>query len=817
MSGPNETSATDRSTDSDKGQNPDFVRWFEDLSNEDVAIAGGKNASLGEMIRTLKAKNIRVPDGFAITAQAYRAFLAHNDITERIEEEQERYRTHASSLADSGRTIRQLIQEGEMPPSLKEAICAAYRELGKRYQGEKVDVAVRSSATAEDLPDASFAGQQESYLNIVGEEELLYGCRRCFASLFTDRAISYREQKGFGQTTVALSVGVQKMVRSDKGASGVLFTLDTETGFPRVVVINAAYGLGETVVRGLVTPDEYRVFKPTLASGNFSPIIEKSLGSKQIKMIYGDGWTRRTQTVNTSYDERNHFVLSDDQIIQLACWGVEIETHYGRPMDIEWAIDGLTKELFIVQARPETVRSRQTSTLLTTAKLKKSKKEPEVLAKGLAIGHTIRNGQAVVLRSLHEAEKGFKDGQILVTTSTDPDWVPLMKRAAAIVTDHGGRTSHAAIVSRELGVPAVIGTGDATHRLYSGGDITVDCSQGEHGSVYRGLLEYEESEIDLDNLPRTKTKIMMNIASPDAAGRCWQIPSEGIGLARLEFIINNTIKLHPMAAATFDRLEDEALALRIKKMTLHYPSPADYFVDNLAMGVAQIAASRYPDPVIVRMSDFKTNEYAELLGGESFEPKEENPMIGFRGASRYYSDAYRPGFELECKALFKARQNLGLGNIVIMIPFCRTLEEADRVLEILADQGLSRGENGLQIYVMAEIPSNIILAAEFAKRFDGFSIGSNDLTQLVLGVDRDSEALAHLFDERNEAVKAMIRQLIVTAHESGCHVGLCGQGPSDHPDFAEFLVRAGIDSISLNPDSVVEVTRRIAEVEEQLS
>ncbi len=793
----------------------DFIRWFDGLSNKDVPIVGGKNASLGEMVCTLKAERIDVPDGFAITAHAYREYLAHNQLQEAVAEQIDALNSGNQPLDVTGRKIRQLIQDGDIPKALEREIESSYASLGKRYHMENPDVAVRSSATAEDLPDASFAGQQESYLNVEGTQELLYTCKRCFASLFTDRAISYREQRGFDHMSVALSIGVQKMVRSDKGSSGVMFTLDTETGFRDMIVINAAYGLGETVVQGMVTPDEYRVFKPLLDQADKCPIIEKVLGSKMIKMIYGDGWIKRTQTVNTNFKERQNFVLNDDQILKLSRWANTIAKHYGRPMDIEWAIDGLTKELFIVQARPETVKSQQNVSALTSARLI-TKEKPKVIVDGLAIGHTIRNGKVALLKDMRDAKR-FDEGQILVASSTDPDWVPLMKKAAAIITDHGGRTSHAAIVSRELGIPAVIGTGSATHHLYAGQEVTVDCAHGERGRIYNGLLEYEEHDLDIGDLPKTKTKILMNIASPEAAFRWWQVPCQGIGLARMEFIINNLIKLHPMAVAHHDVLNEGNLKLKISKMTGHYPTPRDYFVSNLAMGIAQIAASRYPDPVIVRLSDFKSNEYAKLIGGEVFERDEENPMLGFRGASRYYSDAYKPGFALECAALLKARNEIGLDNLIVMVPFCRTPDEADRVLEVMKENGLKRGENGLKIYVMAEIPSNIILAKQFAERFDGFSIGSNDLTQLTLGVDRDSDQLAHLFDERNGAVTALITKLIEDAHSMNTPVGLCGQGPSDHPDFAEFLVKTGIDSISLNPDSVIEVTRRIAELEHSLA
>ena len=749
--------------------------------------------------------------GVALTAHAYRQFVAHNQLDGLIEDQYRQLADKRVLLSDVTRTLRHRFVAAEFPDAMKLEVVEAYKELCKRHGPGECDVAVRSSATAEDLPDASFAGQQESFLHVSGVEELLHTCKLCFASLFTERAISYREQKGFEHLAVALSVGVQIMVRSDMASSGVMFTLDTETGFRDVIVINAAYGLGETVVQGIVTPDEYRVFKPALENPNSAPILEKVLGEKEVHMVYGEKWSSRVRTVNTPLQDRRRFALRDIDILQLARWGKVIEDHYGRPMDIEWALDGESGELFVVQARPETVQSRSKSTAFRTARLLED--EPKLLLEGLAIGSTIATGKVAVVESLAQA-RDFREGEILVARQTDPDWVPLMKKAAGIITDHGGRTSHAAIVSRELGVPAVIGTGHATRELFRGQEVTLSCAEGERGAVYRGMLEYEEAEIDLSDVPETQTKVMLNIASPDAAFRWWRLPADGIGLARMEFIINSLIKVHPMALVKIDEL-DSALQRKIRLITQHYPAPADYFVDNLAMGIAHIAASRYPKPVIVRTSDFKSNEYAQLVGGGVFEPAEANPMIGFRGASRYYSPDYQPGFDLECRALKKAREEIGMDNIIVMIPFCRTLGEADRVLEVMAQNGLVRGEDGLEVYVMAEIPSNIVLARDFARRFDGFSIGSNDLTQLVLGVDRDSAQLAEIFDERNPAVRALIGQLIETAHAEGCKVGICGQGPSDHPDFAEFLVGCGIDSISLTPDSVIDTKKRIAHIERQ--
>ena len=792
-----------------KEQN-DYVRWFAELDSGDVSLVGGKNASLGEMLQVLKEEGVRVPDGFATTADAYRTFLDANDLVDEIRAHLENLQAGSSSLQEAGKAIRRLFRYATFPEKIASTITAEYQELSERYNVEEVDVAVRSSATAEDLPEASFAGQQETFLNVTGEDELLEACRKCYASLFTDRAISYREEQGFDHMQVALSAGVQKMVRSDRAGSGVMFTLDTETGFPDVVVINAAWGLGENVVQGSVTPDEYRVFKPLLDQDHVVPIIEKSLGAKEKKMVYAAGGSETTKNVDTSTRERHTLVLDDGEILQLARWAAAIETHYGRPMDIEWAKDGGSGDLFIVQARPETVQSQREVGAMKAYRLQE---EGKVLISGLAIGEAIASGKVLVIQSADEMDR-FEENAILVTGMTDPDWVPIMKKARGIVTDLGGRTSHAAIVSRELGVPAVVGTGDATGILDDGQEITISCAEGEVGYIYEGALEFQESTIDLDQVPDTETRIMMNIASPDAAFRWWRLPCEGIGLARMEFIINNVIQIHPLALVHYEELEDEELRRQIGGLTRDYEDKPQYFVDRLARGIAKIAASQYPEPVIVRMSDFKTNEYADLIGGQLYEPDEENPMLGFRGASRYYSEQYRPGFALECQALKQVRETLGLRNVVVMVPFCRTLEEADRVLEVMAGNGLKRGDNDLEVYVMIEIPSNIILAREFAERFDGFSIGSNDLTQLTLGVDRDSARLADIFDERNEAVKRFIGDLIEKAHGAGTYVGICGQAPSDYPEFAAFLVRASIDSMSLNPDSVVEVKQRVANAEQ---
>jgi pyruvate,water dikinase len=678
---------------------------------------------------------------------------------------------------------------------------------------DQLAVAVRSSATAEDLPDASFAGQQETFLNVRGERALLDSCRRCFASLFTDRAISYREAKGFDHLQIALSIGVQRMVRADKASSGVMFSIDTETGFPGVVVISAAWGLGENVVQGTVNPDKYLVFKPLLGDQRFVPIIEKTVGTKERKLIYAEGGSARTRNVTTSRRERQTLVLSEREIVELARWAVQIERHYGRPMDMEWAKDGETGSLYIVQARPETVQSARSAAMMVSYRIKAKSK---VLATGAAIGQAIASGSVCLIPDPEQIDR-FREGSILVTETTDPDWVPIMKKAAGIVTDHGGTTSHAAIVSRELGVPAIVGAQNATEVLREGQEITLSCAEGEVGQVYDGLLPFEKTETNLGELPATETAMMVNIGSPAAAFQWWRLPSRGVGLARMEFIISNTIKIHPMTLVRYDEIKDRSTRRQIEELTRSHADKRGYFVDALAHGIAKIAAPFHPNPVIVRLSDFKSNEYAHLIGGAEFEPHEENPMLGLRGASRYYSERYRDGFALECRAIRKAREEIGLDNIIVMVPFCRTPGEADRVLATMAQNGLKRGVGALEVYVMCEIPSNVILAEEFAKRFDGFSIGSNDLTQLVLGVDRDSSELSDLFDERDEAVKRMMRDLIQRAHASGTKVGICGQAPSNYPEFAEFLVREGIDSISLNPDSFVAGLRRVGETEAKLA
>lgn len=788
-----------------------YIRWFEDIEMKDVPFVGGKNASLGEMIGALKKDGIDVPDGFATTSDAYWEFLDYNGLKEKIREQLKNFSEERQSLEQTGKAIRELFLHSDFSEGFIRKLSSSYIELSKKYKTKNADVAVRSSATAEDLADASFAGQQETFLNIKGIEQVLDACRKCYASLFTDRAITYRNAKGFDHTKIALSIGIQKMVRSDRAGSGVAFTIDTETGFKNVVVINAGWGLGENVVQGTISPDEYLVFKPLLENPNVVPIIEKYLGDKEKKMIYSKKDHVHVKNKKTTKKERQSFVLKDEEIVQLAKWAVIIEKHYQKPMDIEWAKDGKSQKMYIVQARPETVQSQKKGEMLKSYTLKKRGK---VLCEGLAIGEAIISAKAQVIKNIREIDR-FEEGSILVTGMTSPDWVPIMQKSSGIITDHGGRTSHAAIVSRELGVPAIVGTNNATERIKDKQLITLSCAEGDHGFVYEGAVEFETKELSLENLPEIQTKLMMNIASPSAAFRWWRLPCQGIGLARMEFIINNIIKIHPMALVHFDQLKDKKAKKTIAKLTHAYKDKKEYFIDHLSQGIAKIAASRYPDPVIVRMSDFKTNEYANLIGGVQFEPKEENPMLGWRGASRYYNPKYVEGFALECSSIKRVREQMGLTNVVVMIPFCRTLEEADKVLEVLAKNGLKRHQNGLEVYVMAEIPSNVILAEEFADRFDGFSIGSNDLTQLVLGVDRDSEELAPLFNERNEAVKTMIRDLIKVANRKKCKVGICGQAPSDHPDFAEFLVKAGIDSISLNPDSIIPVIERISKMEHE--
>jgi pyruvate,water dikinase len=794
-----------------------FVLWFDELGIEDVPLVGGKNASLGEMYRNLVPKGVPIPNGFAVTAQAYRHLLKDSEAMDKIKAIMEGLDTHdMDNLIERGSRIRSLIRSLEIPVDLQSAIVQGYRKLEEKY-GPNVDVAVRSSATAEDLPDASFAGQQETYLNIRGAEELIEACRRCFASLFTNRAISYRQDKGFDHFSIALSIGVQKMVRSDLSASGVMFSIDTETGFQDAVFLTGAWGLGENVVQGAVNPDEWYVFKPTLMQG-FKPIIMKHVGGKAIKMIYTTDAKAPTKNVAVPEEDRRRLVLSDEEVVALARMACTIEEHYSAhrgqftPMDIEWAKDGQTGELFIVQARPETVHSLKDLTVLRKYVLKE---KGEVLVQGQSVGELIGQGPVQVLKSASMIHT-FRKGEVLVTDMTDPDWEPIMKIASAIVTNRGGRTCHAAIVSRELGIPCIVGAGNATMKLAQGEDVTVDCSEGSIGSVYRGLVPFEIEETNLGTLPKPKTKITMNLASPEQAFEKSFIPNDGVGLAREEFIINSYIKIHPLALLNFETLPDEILKRAIADMTSGYADKAEYFVDKLAEGVGMIAAAFYPKQVIVRLSDFKSNEYANLIGGKLFEPDEENPMIGWRGASRYYSPNYKEAFGLECRAMKKIRDEMGLTNVEIMIPFPRTVEEAKKVIETMAEFGLRQGENGLKVIGMCEIPSNVIMAEEFLEVFDGFSIGTNDLTQLILGVDRDSALVAHVYDERNPAVKRFVKQVIEVAVKKGKYIGICGQAPSDYPEFAEFVVECGIDSMSLNPDTVIKTTLIVAELEKKL-
>jgi len=803
------------------------ILWFRETGIKDVPLVGGKNASLGEMFRNLRKHGIRVPDGFSITAEAYRYFLRQNILDEKIEKILKGLDTSSMrNLAERGYRVREAILSAEFPTDLRNDIVEAYSKLSKEYSPHKsfhlswdkkdhtnhfaggADVAVRSSATAEDLADASFAGQQESYLNVSGEYQLLESIKKCFSSLFTDRAISYRADQGFDQLSIALSVGVQKMVRSDEAASGVLFTIDTESGFQDAIIINGSWGLGENIVKGKVNPDEFIVHKPTLAKG-FKPIIGKKLGSKETKLVYSVGGTSSTQNVAVSQEDRRRFCLTDEEALGLAKWGAMIETYYQKPMDIEWAKDGRTNQLFIVQARPETVQSQKKKNVLEEYILKEKGK---VLCIGAAVGNKIGQGKANIIKDVAKISE-FKKGEVLVTEMTDPDWEPIMKIAAAIVTNSGGRTSHAAIVSRELGIPCIVGTVNATRAIKDGKSITISCAEGEEGKIYEGILKFEVKTTNLKNIQKTKTRIMMNVGNPDQAFDLSFIPNDGVGLAREEFIITEYIKIHPMALIHFDRVKDKEEKKKINELTLGYKNKEEFFVDKLAEGIGRICAAFSPKDVIVRMSDFKTNEYATLIGGKYFEPAEENPMIGWRGASRYYDPDYMEGFRLECLAFKKVREVMGLTNLKAMIPFCRTVEEGQKVLAEMEKYGLKRGTDGLQVYVMCEIPSNVILAKEFSKIFDGFSIGSNDLTQLTLGVDRDSAKVSHVYDERNEAVKELIRQVIQKAHKARRKVGICGQAPSDFLDFAKFLVQEKIDSISLNPDTVIKTTIEIGKME----
>jgi pyruvate,water dikinase len=809
--------------------NKPYILWFDEIGLNDLPIVGGKNASLGEMRKELTKSGVNIPNGFAVTVNAYHAFLDEGifqewhdgkskpNIRENIREILSDFEVEdVEELSERGSRVRRLIYSLEFPREIVEEIVKAYRMLCKEY-GEDTDVAVRSSATTEDLPTASFAGQQETYLNIRGEYALIQACKRCFASLFTNRAISYRVHKGFDHFEAALSIGIQKMVRSDKACSGVMFTIDTESGFPYVVYITGSYGLGENIVQGVINPDEFYVFKPCLQK-NYRPIIQKTLGTKEIKMVYTLEGEGSTKNVPVSAHERSDFILSDEEIILLAQWGVKIEEHYSKragfymPMDIEWAKDGVTQQLFILQARPETVKSQGEKNVLETYVLKE---EGRVLVQGKSVGEKIGTGPINVLTSAKEIGR-FKKGEVLVTQMTDPDWEPIMKIASGIVTDRGGRTCHAAIISRELGVPCVVGTGDGSEILRDYRSATVCCAEGETGLVYEGILDFEVKRFDMQHLERPQTKIMMNVGNPDNAFHLSFIPNDGVGLARLEFIINNSIRIHPMALVHFDRLNDEHAKREIDQLTVGYEDKKIFFIDRLAQGVAKVAAAFYPKDVIVRMSDFKSNEYANLIGGSEFEPVEDNPMIGFRGACRYYDEDYMEGFGLECLAMKKVRDEMGLTNVKLMIPFCRTVEEGRLVVAEMRKYGLIQGQNGLEIYMMCEVPSNVIMADEFSEIFDGFSIGSNDLTQLVLGLDRDSENVSHIFDERDPAVKRLVQMVIEKAKKNGRKIGICGQAPSDYPEFAEFLVRCGIDSISLNPDTVIKTTDKILQVEREL-
>ncbi len=797
-------------------QNAKYIRWFEDIRNEDVPLVGGKNASLGEMYSELAAKGVKIPDGFATTADAYWHTIAAAGVLEDLKATMEGLnKTDVSDLARRGKRARDLIIGAGIPDDLWAEIRAAYNLLCEEY-GSDTDVAVRSSATAEDLPTASFAGQQETYLNISSEQALREACSKCYASLFTDRAISYRIDNNFDHFDIALSIGIMKMVRSDIAASGVIFTLDTDTGFRDVILITGSYGLGENIVQGAVNPDEFYVFKPTFRKEHRA-IVRKVMGDKKIMMIYGRGGAKNpTRNVDVPDAEQKKFCISDEEILKLAGYALTIEDHYSAkakkqvPMDIEWAKDGESGELFIVQARPETVQSQRSQDTLEIYHLDG---KGSLVATGKSVGEKIAAGKGHVIADVSQLSS-FHPGEILISDTTTPDWEPVMKTAAAIVTNSGGRTSHAAIVSRELGVPAVVGTGDATGKIRTGEEITISCAEGEEGHVYQGILPFHVERIRLKELKSTKTKMMMNLGNPEKAFSLAAIPNDGIGLARMEFIITSAIRIHPMALVHFDRVRDEVARRQIEELTRGYEDKSEYFIEKLSQGVGTIAAAFYPHPVVVRMSDFKSNEYATLIGGKDFEPEEANPMIGFRGASRYYNDRYREGFALECRAMKRVREEMGLSNLVLMVPFCRRVDEAEKVITEMEKNGLKRGENGLQIYLMCEIPNNILQIDEFSKFFDGFSIGSNDLTQLTLGVDRDSAVLDQEFDERDPGVKKFIAMAIEGCRRNNRHSGLCGQAPSDFPEFADFLVEQGIDSISVNPDALLKITLRVAKTEE---
>jgi pyruvate,water dikinase len=789
-----------------------FVRFFEEFGIDDVPLVGGKNASLGEMFQKLSGQGVRVPHGFAITAEAYRFMLDKAGAWDRLHAELDDLDpADVAALARKGKRAREIVYGAGLPDDLAAEILDAYRKLQQEY-GDEVSLAVRSSATAEDLPTASFAGQQDSYLNISGEESLLDTCRRCFASLFTDRAIHYRVDQGFDHFKVSLSIGVMKMVRSDISSSGVMFSIDTESGFRDAVLVTGAYGLGENVVQGAVDPDEFYVHKPTYLAGHRA-VLRRLIGDKAVKMILVEGETKNTtRNIPTPKSDRARFCLTDDDVLELAGYACTIEAHYGRPMDMEWAKDGLDGKHYIVQARPETVASQHSATALESYRLEG---RGEVLVEGRSVGEGIASGVAKRIENPKHLSE-FKPGEVLVTDTTTPDWEPIMKTAAAIITNRGGRTCHAAIIARELGIPAVVGTGDATTRVPDGEVVTVSCAEGESGRVYRGAVGFHVDRTEVADLARPRTQIMINLGNPDLAFKTSFLPNDGVGLARMEFIISEYIRVHPLALLHPEKVDDPKARRKIDRLTQGYPDGSAFFVERLSEGIGTIAAAFWPKPVVVRMSDFKTNEYASLIGGAAFEPSESNPMLGFRGASRYAHPAYAEGFALECRAMRRVREQMGLTNVILMLPFVRRIAEADLVLQTMADLGLRRGENGLKVYAMCEIPNNVILIDEFAKRFDGFSIGSNDLTQLTLGVDRDSEIVAFDYDERDEGVKEMIRLAVEGCRRNGIHSGLCGQAPSDYPDMAEFLVRLGIESMSLNPDTVIKTTRQVLQLEKQL-
>lgn len=798
------------------------ILWFNELGIEDIPFVGGKNASLGEMYCSLTKLGVKIPYGFAVTAHAYRAFIEESGLKVKIHSILDDLDTSdILGLQERGKKVRAAIMDAHFSEILKLQIIKAYKELEVKY-GKNVDVAVRSSATAEDLPDASFAGQQETYLNVHSEEQLLFSCKKCFASLFTDRAISYRVDKKFSHFDIALSIGVQKMVRSDLACSGVMFSIDTESGFDKVAVITGAYGLGENIVLGVVNPDEYTVFKPTLEEG-YRPIISKKVGEKHLKMIYDSTGGKLTKNIPVAKEMQEKFVLTDNEVLVLAKWAIIIEDHYSakkghyQPMDMEWAKDGKTKELYIVQARPETVQSRADRSKIITYEMAEKGK---VIATGVSVGSKIGHGPVKVIMDIHDAAN-FKEGDILVTDMTDPDWEPIMKKAAAIITNRGGRTCHAAIISREMGVPAVVGSGSATTSMKTNQKVTVDCSGGEIGYVYDGFLKYKVSEMSVENIPETKTKITLNIGNPHMAFAQSFLPNDGVGLAREEFIINSGVQIHPNALLHYEELKKNHEAKedvrKIEELTRGYDDKVQFYIDKLAEGMAMITAAFYPKKVIIRMSDFKSNEYANLIGGRFFEPKEENPMIGFRGASRYYAKEFKDAFKLECLAVRKVREEFGLKNLKIMIPFCRTVTEAKAVIAVMKEAGVERGKDGLELYLMCEIPANVILADKFLDLVDGYSLGTNDLTQLTLGLDRDSALVAHIYDERNDAVKDLVANVIHKCNERRKYIGICGQAPSDYPEFAAFVVECGIQAISLNPDTVIKTKLMVAELEHKLA